>query len=162
MSRAYLGGFVVIAAIAVGAADYINQARRAGSAPGAFGASDYVSTISGRTLGRQTALAAESARGGPPAPEPGNVLPDEPEGGTGRGQGEAAEAVVEAHEAGTAPASAPAGGGILSTVGGLFSGGGSTPEAATPATVRPVASSGGFGSNCTVTMGVKRCSFGSD
>jgi hypothetical protein len=158
MSRAYLGGFVVIAAVAVGAADYINQSRRAGTAPGAFGASDYVATISGRVLGRQTAPAAAPARGGPPAPEPGSVLPEEPEGGTGRGGG--AEAVVDAAESGTGPASAPAGGGILSMVGGLFGGGGSTPDAATPAKVRPVASSGGFGGDCSVTMGVKRCSSG--
>ena len=35
MSKAFLGGFVLVAAIAVGAVDYVNQARRAGSKPGA-------------------------------------------------------------------------------------------------------------------------------
>lgn len=159
MSRAYLGGFVVIAAIAVGAVDYINQSRHAGAAPGAFGASDYVSTISGRFMGREAAPAAGMARAAASAPESGSVPPKAANGGDG---GVAAAAGTA--KAGAAPASVPAGGGILSMVGGFFGGGTSpdagTPEPAAPEAVKPVASSGGFGGDCSVTMGVKRCSLG--
>ncbi|WP_413872305.1 hypothetical protein [Albidovulum sp.] len=58
MSKLHLGGFVVIAAVAAGGADYVNQARLAGSAPASFGASAYAATISARVLGSQSAPAA--------------------------------------------------------------------------------------------------------
>ena len=58
MSKLHLGGFVVAAAVAAAGADYVNQARQAGSAPGSFGVSAYVATISARARGRQDAPAA--------------------------------------------------------------------------------------------------------
>jgi hypothetical protein len=60
MSKLHLGGFMVAAAVAAGGVDYVSQARHAGSAPGAFGASAYVATISERFLGREAAPAAPS------------------------------------------------------------------------------------------------------
>lgn len=72
MSRIFLGGFVLIASVAVGAVDYINQARRAGVAPGAFAASDYIATIAGRATGRPPAPSAGVAAAGA---EPGQAPP---------------------------------------------------------------------------------------
>ncbi len=58
MSKLHLGGFVLAAAVAAAGADYVNQARQAGSPPAAFGASAYVATISERVLRREAAPAA--------------------------------------------------------------------------------------------------------
>ena len=58
MSKAYLGAFIAIATIAVGAVDYINQAKAAGSAPGRFGMGDYVASVSGRFYGQRQAITA--------------------------------------------------------------------------------------------------------
>lgn len=58
MSKLHLGGFVVAAALAATGADYVNQARQAGSAPAAFGVSAYVATISARVLRPEAAPAA--------------------------------------------------------------------------------------------------------
>lgn len=82
MSRAFLGGFVVIAAVAVGGVDYVNQARRAGSAPAAFGMSSYLHTITGRFGDQQAALAAERTRNALLSEAPRSFLPEPPEGWT--------------------------------------------------------------------------------
>jgi len=97
MSKLHLGGFVVAAAVAAGGADYVNQARESGSAPGSFGVSAYVATISARARGRQDAPAAPAV---------------------------VARAAGTSGDGGTrqpAPASGAASGGML---GGLFGGGG--------------------------------------
>ena len=93
MSRAFLGGFVVIAAVAVGAVDYVNQARRAGSAPAAFGISSYLQTITGRFGDQQAALAAERTRNELLAQEPRSFLPAPPDGWTRGDWGSAGEAL---------------------------------------------------------------------
>src|SRR5690606_26579255 len=75
MSKVFLGGFVVIAAVAVAAVDYVNQARRAGSAPGAFAVAAYVGTVSGRSTGTPAPAAAPAAAARPAAaPVTGGVL----------------------------------------------------------------------------------------
>ena len=82
MSKAFLGGFVLVAAIAVGAVDYVNQARRAGSKPGAFSVSAYAATITGRFVDQQAALAAERTRNELLALPTKSFLPEAPEGWT--------------------------------------------------------------------------------
>lgn len=82
MSKVFLGAFVAVAGIAVGAVDYVNQARRAESTPGAFGVTDYLNTISGRFGDHQAALAAETERNRLSAMDPRDHLPEAPEGWT--------------------------------------------------------------------------------
>ncbi len=101
MSKLHLGGFVVAAAVAAGGADYVNQARESGSAPGSFGVSAYVATISARARGRQEVPAAPAV---------------------------VARAAGTSGDGGTrqpAPASGAASGGML---GGLFGGGGAADD----------------------------------
>ncbi len=90
MSKAYLGAFIAIATIAVGAVDYINQAKAAGSAPGRFGMSDYVASVSGRFSGQRQAIT-------------GTVQPTAP-ASAGEGQQGQPTEKVEAPVAGTADA----------------------------------------------------------
>lgn len=80
MSKAYLGAFVAIAAIAVGAVDYINQAKAAGSTPGRFGIGAYGATISGRFIGQKQVMAAAAERQELLAMTPRDLLPEPPEG----------------------------------------------------------------------------------
>lgn len=68
MSKLHLGGFVVAAVLAAGGADYVNQARQAGSAPGSLGVSAYIATISARVRGQDTAGAAAGTTAGPISP----------------------------------------------------------------------------------------------
>ena len=82
MSKAYLGAFVAIAIAAVGAVDYINQAKTAGSKPGQFGVGDYIGTISGRFIEQRQAMADAAARQDLLAQDPRDLLPDAPEGWT--------------------------------------------------------------------------------
>ncbi|MCV2871780.1 hypothetical protein OEZ71_05680 [Defluviimonas sp. WL0050] len=82
MSKVFLGAFVALAVIAVGAVDYVNQARRAESTPGAFGATDYLKTISDRFGDHQAALAAETERNRLRGMDPRDHLPEAPEGWT--------------------------------------------------------------------------------
>ncbi len=89
MSKAYLGAFVAIAAIAVGAVDYINQAKAAGSAPGRFGVGDYVSSISGRFIDQKAAIAAATERQELRAMAPRDLLPEPPEGWSRHAWGDA-------------------------------------------------------------------------
>lgn len=53
MSKAFLGGFVVIAILAVIGVDYLDQARRAGG----LGPAGYAATIADRAAGREVARA---------------------------------------------------------------------------------------------------------
>src|SRR5690606_2590173 len=76
MSKVFMGGFVVIAAVAVAAVEYVNQPRRAGSAPGAFAVAACVGTGSGRTTGAPAPAAAPAAAGAtepPPATAAGEA-----------------------------------------------------------------------------------------
>lgn len=82
MSKVFLGAFVAIAGIAVGAVDYVNQARRAEGTPGAFGATDYLKTITGRFGDHQAALATETERNRLRGMDPRDHLPEAPEGWT--------------------------------------------------------------------------------
>lgn len=82
MSKAYLGAFVAIAIAAVGAVDYINQAKTAGSKPGQFGVGDYIGTISGRFIEQRQAVADAAARQDLLAQDPRDLLPAAPEGWT--------------------------------------------------------------------------------
>jgi hypothetical protein len=82
MSKAYLGAFVAIAITAVGAVDYINQAKTAGSKPGQFGVGDYIGTISGRFIEQRQAMADAAARRDLLALDSRDFLPEAPEGWT--------------------------------------------------------------------------------
>jgi len=82
MSKAYLGAFVAIAIAAVGAVDYVNQAKTAGSKPGQFGVGDYIATISGRFIEQRQAMADAAARRDLLAQDPRDLLPAAPEGWT--------------------------------------------------------------------------------
>ncbi len=97
MSKLFLGGFVLVAAVAVGAVDYINQARRAGAAPGAFSMSAYVGTISGRLVDQQASLAAQKTRNELLAMAPRDFLPVAPEGWSRGDWTETAEAQFGKH-----------------------------------------------------------------
>ncbi len=57
MSKAFLGGFVVIAILAVIGVDYLDQARRAGG----LGPAGYAATIADRAAGREVARAPAAA-----------------------------------------------------------------------------------------------------
>ena len=57
------------------------------------------------------------------------------------------------------PAAAPAGG-VFGMLGGLFGGKPAMVAEEAPAKAAPTVSTGGFGGNCTLTNGVKRCRFG--
>ena len=92
MSRAYLGAFAAIAVVATGGVDYVNQARRAESTIGGFGASAYLASISGRFWDQQAALATEKERNRLRAMEPRDHLPPAPEGWTRAGWDDAAKA----------------------------------------------------------------------
>jgi hypothetical protein len=92
MSKAYLGAFVAIASVAVGAVDYINQAKAAGSAPGSFAVGAYVGTITGRFADQQTSLQAERVRDELLALPSKTFLPDAPDGWT---RGDWTDAVAE-------------------------------------------------------------------
>jgi len=118
MSKAFLGGFVVIAILAVIGVDYLDQARRAGG----LGPAGYGATIADRAAGREVARAPAAA----PAPAP-------------------------------APA-APASGGILARITGLFGGGksGAGKTAPTAVAVTRIGANG----DCALAGGVKRCSIG--
>ncbi len=80
MSKAYLGAFVAIATLAVGAVDYINQAKAAGSAPGRFGIGAYAATIPGRLTSQRQVMAAIAERQELLATTPRDLLPEPPEG----------------------------------------------------------------------------------
>lgn len=80
MSKAYLGAFVAIAAIAVGAVDYINQAKAAGSAPGRFGIGAYAASISDRVIGQRQVTVVVAERQELPATTPRDLLPEPPAG----------------------------------------------------------------------------------
>lgn len=68
MSAVHLGGFALVATIAAGAVDYVNQARHADPAQGAFGPSAYLATIGARLRGEPARAGAETeARA--PAPQ---------------------------------------------------------------------------------------------
>lgn len=67
MSAVHLGGFALVATIAAGAVDYVNQARHADPARGAFGPSAYVATIGARIRGEPSRAEAEVEA---PAPAP--------------------------------------------------------------------------------------------
>ena len=138
MSRLFLGGFVLISAAAAGAVDYVNQARRAGSAPGAFAVSAYLDTVSGRIAGRPT----PAAEGGTAAAAAAPALP----GGQRENPTEGA---------------GPASGGVLGMIGGFLGG---TADAASRGadTPKPEVRVNGLGGNCNVAGGIKRCSLGGD
>lgn len=74
MSRLFLAGFVLVSAAAAGAVDYVNQARRAGSQPGAFALTSYLDTLSGRFTGGPAPAGnggtAEAATRGAGTPKP--------------------------------------------------------------------------------------------
>lgn len=153
MSKVFLGGFVVIAAVAVAAVDYVNQARRAGSAPGAFAVAAYVGTVSGRITGtpaRAAAPAAAAATEPPPATAAWDAdrLTQEPAG-----------AVAVAEAAAARPAAAPVTGGVLGMISGLF-GGKSDGSAADTGAQKPEVRVNGLGGHCAVAGGIKRCSIG--
>ncbi len=82
MSKAYLGAFIAIATLAVGAVDYLNQAKTAGSAPGKFGVGDYVGSISERFVGQKQAVMAAAERQSLISSDPRDLLPEAPEGWT--------------------------------------------------------------------------------
>jgi len=67
MSALHLGGFAIVATIAAGAVDYVNQARHTDPAQGAFGPSAYVATIGARIRGEPPRPEAEAE---PEAPAP--------------------------------------------------------------------------------------------
>lgn len=98
MSKAYLGAFVVVAVLAVGAADYINQAKMAGSRPGAFSAGDYAASVSGRLAGRPAGTAAETLAAAAPGPAGGAGKPGEGDHTTAQ-PGEAAGGDIPAEPA---------------------------------------------------------------
>lgn len=180
MSKVFLGGFVVISSVAVGAVDYVNQARRAGSAPGAFAAAAYFGTVSGRITGAAAPAApraAVSATEPPPATVPGEaerlIALRALDLGVQQGKlTEGAAAVMRARlmqqPADTIPAAAAASaqsatargaGGILGLIGGLLGGksDGAAPDASRP---KPEVRVNGLGANCTVAGSIKRCSIG--
>jgi hypothetical protein len=82
MSKAYLGAFVAIAAVAVGAVDYINQAKAAGTAPGRLGVGDYVASISDRFVSQKAAITSATERQTLQAMARRDLLPEPPEGWT--------------------------------------------------------------------------------
>ena len=92
MSKAYLGAFVAIAIAAVGAVDYINQAKAAGSKPGQFGVGDYAGTISGRFIDQQASLSAKRTRNDLLSQPTKIFMPEAPEGWTRSDWTEAAAA----------------------------------------------------------------------
>lgn len=76
MSKAFLGGFIVIAILAVTGVDYLDQARRAGG----LGPAGYAATIADRAAGREVARAPAAAPvaaapvAAPAAPASGGIL----------------------------------------------------------------------------------------
>ena len=100
MSKAYLGAFVAIASIAVGAVDYVNQAKAAGSSPGQFGLGGYVYSISGRFAGPKVMITETTTREQLLAMAPRDLLP-EPSAGWSRRDWDATSA-SDVPEAGTA------------------------------------------------------------
>lgn len=87
MSRAYLGAFVAVAIVATGAVDYVNQARRAGLAPGTLSPGDYIRTIPARFGDMKAAQAADQARRELRSVTIREHLPDAPDGWTRRDWG---------------------------------------------------------------------------
>lgn len=80
MPRALLISFGCIATMAFGAVDYINQARQAGSKPGAFSVSEYTATIPGRFTDMKAEQYAEVERRELRRQPIRNLLPEPPEG----------------------------------------------------------------------------------
>lgn len=66
MQKALLAAFIAIALLAVGAVDYINQAKAHGTAPGRLGIAAYMASISGRFAGEENKAGAVRA----PVPTP--------------------------------------------------------------------------------------------
>lgn len=95
MSSGYLAAFVAVAAVAVAGVDYVNQARRAGSAPGAFAAADYVASVQARLGMAREAAEAAQRRAELDRMAPRDLLPGPPEGWTRRDLTEADIARLE-------------------------------------------------------------------
>jgi len=82
MSKGYIVAFAAIAGIAVLSVDYVNQARRAGSAIAGFGPTAYLGSIGNRYGDYRADLEDEALRRSLLAQDRRALLPEPPEGWT--------------------------------------------------------------------------------
>lgn len=94
MSKFYLAAFVVVMGGAVAGVDYVGQARKAGSTPGAFAVSDYIDTVASRFGAQKRGIEAATERRTLLAGAIRDNLPEAPEGWTRRDWDPAAAAAL--------------------------------------------------------------------
>ncbi|MCY1128003.1 hypothetical protein OU426_14155 [Frigidibacter sp. RF13] len=93
MSKGFLVAFVCLAGAGTVSVDYVNQAKRAGSSPGAFGADAYMTSISARYFDYRRTIEDDAKRSALLQQKRRELLPEAPEGWARHVWGEADESL---------------------------------------------------------------------